>query len=127
MSALVRYMEAWLANDPSRIAEAVAEDCTIIECYGPVYRGRSRVRECAEQWRASGGIVHGWSLTDHIVVGDREAAQWTFECTWGGIRSSFDGATMARSTNGLILELREYCTTEPLYEWTGASRKACRR
>ena len=41
MSALTEYIDAWIANDADRVAAAVAEDCIITECYGPVYRGRT--------------------------------------------------------------------------------------
>jgi len=58
---------------------------------------------------------------DHrpIVTADREVAQWTFECTWAGERSTFDGATIARVAEGLVVELREYRTTAALYDWQG--------
>lgn len=122
MSPLTDYIDAWVANDAARIATAVAEDCVITECYGPVYRGRDRVRRWAQAWFAAGGIVHRWEVNDHFVADDREVAQWTFECTWEGQRSTFDGATVARTTDGLILDLREYQTTAPLYDWHGIWR-----
>ncbi|WP_277209228.1 nuclear transport factor 2 family protein [Isoptericola croceus] len=122
MSPLVRYMKAWVANDPSQIAAAVATECTIAECYGPVYSGRDRVRQWAETWLAAGGIVHGWTITDQFASGSREAAQWEFECTWGGNRSRFEGATVSRSSEGLIVELREFQTTAALYDWHGEWR-----
>ncbi|WP_022899848.1 nuclear transport factor 2 family protein [Humibacter albus] len=120
MTPLLKYIDAWIANDPDRIAAAVHVQCTITECYGPVYLGRERVREWASTWFGSGGVVHRWIVTDHFRHGDREAAQWQFECTWDGNRSAFDGATVCRNDGGLVLELREYQTTAPLYEWKGS-------
>ncbi|MFT3874992.1 MAG: nuclear transport factor 2 family protein [Propioniciclava sp.] len=122
MSALTDYIDAWVAHDIERIAAAVAENCVITECYGPIYRGRARVREWADAWFAAGGIIHRWQITDHLVAGDREAAPWTFECTWNGARSAFDGATIATVTDGVIADLREYQTTAPLYDWQGSWR-----
>ncbi|HEU5127795.1 MAG TPA: nuclear transport factor 2 family protein [Glycomyces sp.] len=119
MTALTEYIEAWVANDADRIARAVAPECVIAECYGPVYRGRDTVRRWARTWFGAGGIVHRWTITDHIVTGEREAAEWVFECTWEGGRHAFDGATVARSAGGLMLALREYQTTAPLYDWDG--------
>lgn len=119
MEPLTRYVEAWVANDPDRIAAAVTPDCVITECYGPVYRGRDRVREWAEKWFATGQLVHGWTVTDSFSVGDREAAQWTFECSSDGGLTAFDGATISTSRDGLIHTLREFQTTAPLYDWTG--------
>ena len=120
MTPLLKYIQAWTAHDVDRIAAAVSLDCVIAECYGPVYRGRDTVRAWAAAWFAAGGIVHRWTVTDHFVTEDREAAQWTFECTWGGERSTFDGATISRNAGGLITELRQYQTTAPLHDWNGA-------
>ncbi len=122
MTALISYIEAWTANDTEQIVRAVSEDCIITECYGPRYLGRERVRQWAEAWFDAGGVVHQWEVHDHIVAGDREIATWTFECTWQGVRSSFDGATIARTYGGQIAELREYQTTAELYDWTGTWR-----
>lgn len=122
MSALTRYIEAWAANDVEKIADSVAESCIITECYGPVYRGRERVREWATAWLKAGGIVHAWTITDHFEAGGRESAQWVFECTWDGTRSSFEGCTISSSADERITSLREYQTTAELYDWTGKWR-----
>ena len=122
MTPLLEYIDAWVANDAERIAAAVAPESVVIECYGPVYRGRERVREWASAWFTAGGIVHRWTVVDHFIADDREAAQWVFECTWEGNRSSFDGATISSCANGLVVELREFQTTAPLYEWNGTWR-----
>lgn len=122
MSVLTGYFEAWVANDPDKIAECVSESCVITECDGPVYRGRERVREWAETWFAAGGIIHAWTVTDHFEAGNRESAQWVFECTWEGTRSSFEGSTVCTSANGLVESLREYQSTAELYDWTGTWR-----
>lgn len=116
------YIDSWVANDANRIAAAVAEDCVITECYGPVYRGRDWVLRWAQDWFAAGGIVRRWDITDHFASADREVAQWTFECIWGGERNTFDGATVARVADGLVVELREYQTTAAIYDWQGVWR-----
>ena len=122
MTTLTDYIDAWLAADPERIAALVAEDGVVSECYGPVYVGRAWVLRWAREWFAAGGVVHGWDVVDHIVCGDREVARWTFECTWAGERSSFDGATVARVADGLIVDLLEFLTTAEPYEWRGTWR-----
>lgn len=122
MTPLERYVTAWLSGDPDRIAETVAAACIVTECYGPVYRGRETVRRWAQTWFGAGGVVHRWNIWDRFGTADREAAQWTFECTWQGRRSSFDGATVIRVQDGLVVELREYQTSAPLYEWNGTWR-----
>jgi SnoaL-like domain len=122
MSALTEYIDAWVVGDAEHIAATVAEDCVITECYGPVYRGRDWVRRWAQEWFGAGGIVHRWEITYHLIADDREVAQWTFEYTWEGERNTFDGATVARVADDVIVELREYQTTAPLYDWHGTWR-----
>jgi hypothetical protein len=122
VTALDRYIAAWIANDAEAIAAAVLDDCVITECYGPVYRGRARVEQWARTWLGSGGVVHNWTVTDHFIAGDREAAQWLFEYTWQGTRDTIEGSTIATITNDLVASLREYQTTAPLYDWTGTWR-----
>jgi ketosteroid isomerase-like protein len=119
VTALTTYVEAWIANDVDRITEAVTEDCVVIESYGPVYRGRDRVREWAQKWFAAGGVVHRWDVVDQFSADHREVAEWIFECTFAGDRSTFEGATIATVRDGLISELREYQTTASLYDWQG--------
>lgn len=70
----------------------------------------------------AGGLVHRWAVTDHFHTGDREAAQWVFEYAWEQKRITFEGATVSQSKDGVVLELREYQTTAPLYEWNGTWR-----
>lgn len=122
-SALEQYVAAWVSQEPDRIANAVTIDCVITECYGPVYRGRDTVLRWAHAWFGAGGVVHAWDINDLIVAGDREVAQWTFDCTYGDVRSTFDGATVASTSGGLIRELREYQTTADLYTWDGTWRE----
>lgn len=122
MSPLTRYIDAWTANDADAIAAAVTDDCTITECYGPIYQGRARIRQWAQTWLNAGGIVHAWTITDHFTNDDREAAQWLFVYTWQGTHDTIEGSTIATAEQGLVTSLREYQTTAPLYEWTGSWR-----
>lgn len=122
MNALTRYIDAWLEGDADRVASTVAVECVITECYGPIYRGRAYVRWWAEEWFAAGGVIHRWDVNDIFSLGEQHVAQWTFDFTWRGKRSLFDGASIARSSDGLVSELREYQTTAPLYEWHGTWR-----
>ncbi|BBY25645.1 nuclear transport factor 2 family protein [Mycobacterium stomatepiae] len=122
MTVLAEYMDAWVAADPLRIVATVTDDCVITECYGPIYRGRNRVRDWAETWFETGGQVHSWRVTDVFSTDNDVAAQWVFDYTWNNKRRRFEGATIARLANGLIAELREYETSAELYEWTGSWR-----
>ena len=119
MMVLDRYIAAWLAADPEAIAACVTTDCVAIECYGPVYRGRDKIQRWAQTWFAAGGSVHRWDVSDAFAAGDRELAQWDFECTWHGDRATFQGCTIATIKDGRLHRLREYQTSAPLYEWEG--------
>lgn len=122
MSGLLSYIAAWKEHDAESVAARVTENCLVAECYGPVYRGRDRVRGWAAAWFAAGGVIHSWEISDHFVAGEREAAQWRFDCTWAGKRESFEGCSIGWTDKGLVSQLREYQTTAPLYEWTGQWR-----
>ena len=61
-------------------------------------------------------------VTDRILAADCEVVQLTFERTWKGSRTAFNGATVARVRGGLILGLREYQTTAALSDWRGTWR-----
>jgi hypothetical protein len=43
--------------------------------------------------------------------------EWEFECTFGGVRSGFAGASIARFSDNGIVALREYKRTEAPFEW----------
>jgi len=122
VSAVARYMAAWVGGDPAGIAAAVTRDCVITECYGPVYRGRDWVLRWAQAWFAAGGVVHDWRVVDRMQAEDRETVEWIFTCTWQGTRSTFEGVTVARTAGGLLAQAREYRATDPLYDWQGTWR-----
>lgn len=116
---LPAYIEAWTRHDIPGVLATLAADCLVIESYGPVYRGTARVDQWMRAWFAAGGVVRGWDVRSHAMVGDLAVAEWTFSCIWKGENSQFDGATVARHNGARISYLREYATTAPLYDWTG--------
>jgi ketosteroid isomerase-like protein len=122
MGPLEAYIDGWRRHDVPAVLATLAEDCVVIESYGPVYRGRARVGQWMETWLSSGGAVLDWEITSREVAGALLVAEWTFTCTWDGDTSTFDGATIARHDAGAITYLREYATTAALYEWTGTWR-----
>jgi ketosteroid isomerase-like protein len=119
---LERYIDGWRRHDIPAVLDTVADECVVIESYGPVYRGKSRVEQWMNAWFGAGGTVDGWEITSKAAVGDTLVAEWTFSCTWNGDPATFDGSTVARLDGGRIAYLREYATTAPLYEWTGTWR-----
>jgi ketosteroid isomerase-like protein len=123
MDQLRRYIDGWRKPDPQAVLNTLADDCVVIECYGPVYRGKARVRQWMDAWFGAGGTVDGWDITSEARAGDTLVAEWTFSCTWKGEPATFDGSTVARLDGEKIVYLREYTTTAPLYDWTGSWRE----
>lgn len=116
------YVGGWRDGDRDRILQTLDEACVIVESYGPVYKGARRVEQWIEAWFGEGNTVDAWEVTS-LFVGDSHAAfEWSFECTYHGERAAFDGASVVEFSGEKIVRLREYCTTEDLYEWKGEWR-----
>lgn len=122
MNQLRAYIDGWRRHDVPAVLATLADDCVVIESYGPVYRGKERVEEWMGAWFGAGGTVDLWEITSEAATGDLLVAEWHFECTWMDSPGAFDGSTVARLDNGQISYLREYATTAPLYDWTGKWR-----
>jgi ketosteroid isomerase-like protein len=122
VNPLQAYIDGWRRHDISAVLGTLADDCVVTECYGPIYRGRTRVEQWMTTWLAIGS-VDSWEITNQIATGDVLVAEWTFSCTYRGDSATFDGATIARLRDGEITYLREYATTAQLYEWTGSWRE----
>jgi ketosteroid isomerase-like protein len=122
MDLLGAYVDGWRRHDIAAVLATLADDCVVIEAYGPTYRGKDRVEQWMTQWFAAGGSVDRWELTSQASAGNTLVAEWHFECTWLGKQGAFDGSTVARVTAGRISYLREYATTDQLYDWTGTWR-----
>lgn len=116
------YIDGWRRHDIPAVLSTLADDCVVIESYGPVYRGLERVEQWMTSWFAAGGRVHDWRITSSGSTGDLIVAEWEFTCTWQHEVSSFPGMTVARPQGGRIAYLREYATTAGLYDWTGIWR-----
>jgi ketosteroid isomerase-like protein len=121
MNQLATYIDAWRRHDIPGVLSTLADDCTVIESYGPVYRGKDRVEQWMRTWFGRGWTVDAWTITSSAAAGDTLVAEWAFTCT-AGDTASFDGCTVARLESGLIVYLREYATTAGLYDWTDTWR-----
>ena len=123
MDLLRAYIDGWRNHDIPAVLATLADDCVVIECYGPVYRGRPRVEQRMKAWLAAGGVVLDWQITSSHAAHDVLVAEWSFTYVWQNDTSTFQGATIARQHGDKITYLREYATTAALYEWTGIWRK----
>lgn len=122
MNQLQAYIDGWRRHDAVAVLATLADDCIVIESYGPVYRGKETVALWMDTWFSAGGSVDRWEITEEATTAEALVAEWQFECTWKGKRGVFDGSTVARLQHGQITYLREYATTAPLYDWTGTWR-----
>ena len=119
MTLLEQYIAGWRAHDADAILATLDPDCVVIESFGPIYRGQAWVKRWIAQWLAEDGRVLEWAIHDLHSSADREAAEWTFHYTWRREEKRLDGATTARLRDGKLLCLREYATTNPLFDWQG--------
>jgi len=114
--AVTQYFAGWVDSDPTAILSTLSESCLIIESHGPTYRGPAQVMRWVEDWLGSGSTVDRWDITSSIGDADRWSVEWEFECTVDGARYAFDGASMITLEGTLISHLREYRTTDPLFD-----------
>jgi ketosteroid isomerase-like protein len=119
MALLEQYISAWRAHDVAAILTTLNSDCVVIESFGPVYRGHDWVARWVARWLEEDGRVIDWTIRDIRSSGNDETGEWTFHYTWRGEEKSFDGATIAKLSDGKISYLREYATTAALYDWRG--------
>lgn len=122
MDPMNAYIEGWCRHDADAILATLVDDCTVIESYGPVYRGADRVRQWISDWVGAGGRVQDWVITSQLEGQGFAVVEWTFTCIWNGERSTFDGVTVVRLRDGRIEYLREYRTDGELYDWSGKWR-----
>lgn len=113
------YIDGWVTGNREMILNALDDDCVIIECYGPTYRGTDMVRRWIDMWFGKGDTVNSRNITSFYVADDTCFFEWAFECTVNGTRDGFEGASVVRFRDGKIVFLREYATTAKRYEWHG--------
>ena len=113
------YIEGWLSGKREMILSTLDPECVVIESYGPTYRGKEMIGRWIDAWFAPGNTVNRWDITSFYATGEACFFEWIFECTYEGNRSGFEGASIARLTDGKISFLREYTITAPRYEWQG--------
>jgi hypothetical protein len=117
---LVReYVNGWREGDRPRILATLDPGVVIVESHGPSYRGVRTVARWIDEWLAAGATVDRWEITSMIIAGDACAFEWRFACTVGRDHWEFDGASIVRFTDDMIVGIREYRMTEPPREAHG--------
>ena len=116
---ILTYVQGWIAADREQILGTFDPACVIIESYGPTYRGKDMIARWIDSWFAPGNIVTRWDVTSCFATDEICFFEWIFECRYAGELSGFEGASLARVSNGKIIHLREYAMTAPRYEWEG--------
>ena len=111
---ILRYTEGWVTENRDQILSTLDPACLIIESYGPTYRGKEMVGRWFDSWFAPGNGVNRWEVTSFYTADEACFFEWIFECTYAGNRSSFEGASVARVSQGKIIFLREYAMTAPV-------------
>lgn len=111
------YVDGWRESNCAKILSGLDKECVVIESYGPTYCGIEKVGHWIDSWLGAGNTVDSWDITTFYVVGETCFFEWVFACTYAGSSYRFEGASVARLRNEKIVQLREYQTTHPLYEW----------
>ena len=108
-TALHAYIDAWERHDIAGVLAALTDDCLVIESHGPTYHGRDQVEHWMRTWLTVGSVDQ-WRITSTMATDDDVAVEWAFTSTYEGDTTTFEGATIARLTDGRIAYLREYAT-----------------
>ncbi|QBD80843.1 nuclear transport factor 2 family protein [Ktedonosporobacter rubrisoli] len=116
---ILSYVQGWLAADREQILSTLDPACVVIESYGPTYRGKEMVGRWIDSWFAPGNVVTRWEITSFTATSEECFFEWDFACISDGERGGFEGASIARLSEGRIVYLREYATTAPRHEWEG--------
>jgi len=112
------YVDGWRANDAEKIIGPLSEDCVIIESHGPTYRGLADVKEWVESWIKENYKVDKWDIISFWFVDDTAVFEWQFTFSAeNAAPRNIDGVTIMKFKDEKIIYLREYRTTEPLYDW----------
>jgi hypothetical protein len=110
------YVDGWCEGDHEKILSSLDKECVVIESYGPTYHGIAKVDRWINGWLGAGNTVDSWDITSFYSAGETYFFEWVFACTYARTCRRFDGASIARLKDGKIVHLREYQTTQPLYE-----------
>ncbi|GHO82713.1 nuclear transport factor 2 family protein [Dictyobacter formicarum] len=108
------YVEGWKEYNPTKILSTLDPDCVFIGSQGQIFRGAHQlIREVEKRiageyspWKFS-----RWDITTLVVANELCFLEWAFE----GQRF-FEGASLVRYKKGKISSVREYRTTQPLWE-----------
>lgn len=108
------YVDGWKEHNPTKILSTLDPDCVLIESQGQIFRGAHRIIHEVEK-RIAGEYgpwkISRWDITTLVVAGSLCFLEWTFEA-----HRSFEGASLVRYTEDKIRFVREYRTTQPLWE-----------
>lgn len=108
------YIDGWKEYTPTKILSTLDPDCVLIESDGQIFRGAHQITREVEK-RIAGEYgpwkISRWDITTLVVAGELCFLEWTFEGP-----QSFEGASLVRYTEDKIRSVREYCTTQPLWE-----------
>jgi hypothetical protein len=113
-----KYIDGWIKDDQPGILSTLSPEVIIIESHGPKYTGIKKVEEWARKWFEDGGSVNKWEIVSFYDVGETVFFEWIFECFADGTLYNVDGISIVKFEDDKISYMREYKTSEPIFEWT---------
>ncbi|GHO56103.1 hypothetical protein KSB_45780 [Ktedonobacter robiniae] len=108
------YVDGWKEHNPAKILSTLHPDCVLIESQGQAIRGAHKIiREVEKRIAGEYGPwkINRWDITTLVVANELCFLEWIFEA-----HKSFEGASLVRFKEGKISSVREYRTTQPLWE-----------
>lgn len=57
-----KYIESWLKQDIKLFSSTLHENVTIMECYGPIYKGKDANVMWFDKWNVKTNIVTDWKI-----------------------------------------------------------------
>ena len=102
------YFAMWLSADGSGLDEVFTPDAVYTESWGPEYHGAGQIKRWFVDWVGRGRVLR-WDIIGFVEQDENLAVEWYFECEYDGVRSGFDGVTIAEfAPDGRICRLREF-------------------
>lgn len=116
-SIIAQYCEGWVENSSEKILTTLSNHVKIVESHGPVYKGKEMVKKWISDWHQEGGKVLSWHISSYHESGNIVFFEWDFTYSWQGEDRFIAGASIVKIEEGKILYLREYRTTETLFQY----------
>lgn len=105
-----QYFESWIKQDLELFSKVVHEKAVIRECTGAVMEGKAELASWFTQWNNGDNRVDYWGIKEieFDEVSQVAFVEWIFKCFYEAKDYEWDGVSVVRFKEALIIELNEY-------------------